>query len=920
MPIGQTIPGVIPISSVVDLKQELELVIMGAQGALAGKPVRITVYDEVLFRHGEFKKEFERVFSVFNGFTQAQFVPEDFRFPIGKMGDGENGILLSIIVPVIKEVPATAGVQKKWAFGEPTETTEVRPARIGAEIDLLLRDVNNDRQTRGTIRLPFSALKKNRPLVIVVQNQLDHAIIFSTGWRKINGGANHFTKNGNGIPPSVNMASKDAALQPLVGGTGLGPGAPAIQASPPPLVDFTGIFEAFTNRNSRPGDAMPVMTVELNQAGNTVAGWVNPIRREVPTNPRFAGNGIPASKASIPPPPDLAPLKNDGFAVLFAHLNGDKMPFKWGFTGQFDDPEAKFVDDGAGELIGIGGDDLQADFTRNGETRTLFLRRVQPTPRWSNATMAAVIEHNSGDSRRLKLLYRGTQVQPLPIRFFNLMSEDLQAGGTLPFLITRQQTTANPDRQQARQDISNYLNSFIQADEYAEAVIANFTRAASTVELEIDVPADVFPLPGKGLPAGKHTKTIYGWLRFVVDEQLSELIQADPSLSPARAFTLVDPGFLAYGICPERGFLYKFVFDPLGADVPVGKLVKAGAYGLIITIKKFLLNDDGTVGAQVLTQGWTLAGKRMDGWFGDIGFALEANMKRGSASSIVQEVEFPSFHDLTPADINSGSFYTVTTGGPSVAFGAARILRGPSSAILVMTIHKDGFDGDVKQVVRMVAGIDQGFQAPDINRQMINKKNEFKFKLATLCMGWGIFSENVPPDIDPITQGTPADKSRTGKVARTTDAYFRRGGSNLGGVSLALFEEFLAVERALFVSGGFFASAEGHCSPEGPDNVGLAKRRAENVINAIKKAFGNRTADLRTEAIGRSDELAVLSGLPRPDAVTNSQTSAKYRELEASEFKEFRLVQLLVEGTVSVELKSEKVGIAEGITLQKPGN
>jgi hypothetical protein len=147
-------------------------------------------------------------------------------------------------------------------------------------------------------------------------------------------------------------------------------------------------------------------------------------------------------------------------------------------------------------------------------------------------------------------------------------------------------------------------------------------------------------------------------------------------------------------------------------------------------------------------------------------------------------------------------------------------------------------------------------------------------------------------------------------VARVTDAYVRRGGSNLGGASLALFEEFLAVERAIFVSGGGFASAEGHCSPEGPDNVGLAERRAENVVKAIEKAFGKHLA-VTLESFGRSDQLAVLSGMLRPDALNDPAKADQYREQEASEFKEFRLVQLLVEGTVFLEIKIEKVGIAD---------
>jgi hypothetical protein len=85
-------------------------------------------------------------------------------------------------------------------------------------------------------------------------------------------------------------------------------------------------------------------------------------------------------------------------------------------------------------------------------------------------------------------------------------------------------------------------------------------------------------------------------------------------------------------------------------------------------------------------------------------------------------------------------------------------------------------------------------------------------------------------------------------------------------------EEALAVDRAMFVSGGGFATAIGHASPEGPDNQTLSEKRADSIASAVTRAFGKSLALEDIEVIGHGSELAEFEGMLKPPAPPALQT------------------------------------------------
>src|SRR5690606_32554335 len=136
--------------------------------AKAGQRVRVTVFDEDLFRTGELAKSYNRVFSVFIG-ASSSVVPQDVQGPASLIGDGSNGVLLTFECSVVGETPK-GGERKhrKWAFGPPENVKTCSPKALLVDVALGLRNEHNEVAFGPLIRLPVARVFRMRRIVVIV--------------------------------------------------------------------------------------------------------------------------------------------------------------------------------------------------------------------------------------------------------------------------------------------------------------------------------------------------------------------------------------------------------------------------------------------------------------------------------------------------------------------------------------------------------------------------------------------------------------------------------------------------------------------------------------------------------------------------------------------------------------------------------
>lgn len=908
MPVaGSTNPNKIILSTAMDNKPEVELFLMGPFPS--NKFLRITVYDQTLFLHGALKKHFQTAFSIFNASNPRQVVPEPLHDPENLVSDGSNGVLFFMEILAQEVVPEGAAPKDQhWSFGKGVGVKECRPAKTAVEIALTMRNKDNRSIVQGSIRVPFSNKGSRRQLIIVVEDPVSHEIHFSNGWenrtKDINAPGLH-TRNHQG-PLHVNTAAVDVALRYIIGGSGLSPGAPDIHRAEKPVRDMTGMYELFPNGSQRPGEDVPTLLVQLNQAGNSFAGWMAPVEDQVTTHAHL--------RLKLPPVP--APLKQGSFGVMLGFIDGGEFKFNWGLTEDSEDPAAFLMTPGAsGEIEQLGDGIFSITFGRGADSAAFFLRLAEPTPRWSNSTARAVVDHDAKGSDRIKKMFKGRQARPIPGAFFNLLAKDFVQGGRLAKLIVADRTIPNNNTlgagQATRGAISDYLERLLVRDEYEEVMAAYFIRITAAMQLKIDVPDKLTNI------SAETTKTVLEWLLDIVKDQLDILVRAPISLPSDQAFGRVDPGFKRMGLCPKGSFIYRFEFFSVGAEVGP-KSVKVGAYYFDVEIKRFSVSEN-DIERPNTDKGWTSRGKKMHGGMGDIGIGLEFDFKekvtkKGRAGAPITKVDFRSFHDLAPGDINTCSYYVISTAGPSLGFNQMKLFTGASSAVVVLSVNKKNFIGDIVNTIRMVGSVDKWMTGPDFSRlpNIVLKapkspQEEIKIKFASISMGWGWMTDDLPVPIPPPEADSPPSKKLDGRVKRSVRVFFRRNSPSLVGDSLAGLEEALAIERAVFVSGNGYVVAEGHCSPEGPDNDKLSQDRAEAAIEAVGNAFGKHLT-LDPAAFGRGDKLARRSQFFKPPFLSTAQDQNKknYPGDEGQRFADFRFIQLNVEGTLIVTIESGK--------------
>ncbi len=883
---GRTAPAKIRLATTHEVRPEMELQLDAP--AKAGARVRVHVLDEDLFRTGALAKDYDRVFSVFIGASDP-VLPGVVRDAANLVADGSNGVLLVFECAVVGNTPKGARKHQKWAFGAAESVKTCNPSDVLVDIALGMRDEHNEIAFGPTIRLPVARAFNLRRVVVVVSDSATHEILYSNTWR-----TPRFLKlNMQAAPTLVDSKAVEAAIPARVGGDGEGTGAPAPAGRVLLSTDITGMWEAFRAEGEQLGFDLPTLMVQINVAGGAIAGWWAPPPERI--------TGHAHQRLTQPAPP--APLERGQFGVLLGHFESDGFHIQWGPTDVSEDPTPERVGaiksapnakTGIGLLALEQEERLRLTLQRGATVATLHLRKAEPTPRWSNATIDQVLKRAAESSPFIRRSIRGHQQQPIPLAFWGRMLQpDLGPNGKLGQLIIAHESTPTNDsitRRALLTQISNYLEGLTQEAEHSEAVVAHFTLFASNVELTI----------------GGLTHSTYDWLHKLAADFMSN--QAEQGASAEETLSRLPNGFKEVGIVPRNLFVYKTRFFSLGAQIPLG--IKVGAYAFDAEIERKVLTNE-IEGEPKPPDRWFRTKKKMFGGFGDVGVSLGAGLKTG-ASKLLSSVSFRSFHNVEPEQFNEATFYVVSASALS-ASAALLSATGASSAVMVMTVNTlDPSSGAVTRSVRMVAGVDSFMVGPDPSKpktQLIRKNPQgFSFSIFSLTLGVGWMTEKEAASVRPPTEATPPEET-LGEANRSFVAFFRKNSATLEGRNLSALEEELAVERAIFVSGGGHASAAGHASPEGPNNQQLSQRRADNVIQVLQNSFGKQLA-VATSSLGYGHRAALNAGMIRPEAIEAGPAgNAKrelYRKQEATQFPQFRVVMLWVNGILLIEIKIGK--------------
>lgn len=359
-----------------------------------------------------------------------------------------------------------------------------------------------------------------------------HAIVFSSYWQS-GALASH---NQHAMSAAVDPKAVESGVGVKVGGSGEGSGAPRPGDLSKPTYELTGMYEAFLQEADRPGATWPVLMIQMNQAGNAIAGWMAP-----------PAAGFAHVRSEVPPVPE--PLKSGQFGTFLGYFDHDAAQLHWGLTASSEDPRADLIGADWGEpdqantapvgKIGtlVPVDELYARLVLEdaGESVTLHLRQVEPVPRWSNATRRMMIQRTASDERLAQTAVRGEQEQPLPLRVWTPVQDDMRPNGRLGSLIVQHESTTDRDaRRNLRTRISNYLSALINDDVHRSTITGYFTVLASSARFAIN-----------GIE-----KSVFDWLWKIAEDFLQDVTERNPSLRPLEVIGRLDRGFSIWGSIP----------------------------------------------------------------------------------------------------------------------------------------------------------------------------------------------------------------------------------------------------------------------------------------------------------------------------------------------------------------------------------
>src|SRR5690606_26784237 len=237
------------------------------------------------------------------------------------------------------------------------------------------------------------------------------------------------------------------------------------------------------------------LMVQLNQAGHAFAGWFC----TPPDNITF--------HAHLAIPKQTTPTALDGVAhgVLLGQF-AEQPKFSWGpVPNEFEDPSQFFMKAGhTGTIKVINPRRLEMTIRRADDEVTLFLRQMEPTPRWSEAgmqTIVARVDPTAGTgsilATKIRQGLRAKQSVPVPQMYWNKIGLDMTEEGELGRLIIEHRATSGPEQDVVRAKINNYLRGLTGVEaRYHELIRVHFVALANGTELEID----------------GEVKTVFDWL------------------------------------------------------------------------------------------------------------------------------------------------------------------------------------------------------------------------------------------------------------------------------------------------------------------------------------------------------------------------------------------------------------------------
>ena len=550
------------------------------------------------------------------------------------------------------------------------------------------------------------------------------------------------------VNPSHNRAAKpvtlNVAAQHPSGGGAIGADPAASDIKPPEAAqrklesDLTGLYEAYPydDQGKETNDFAydPPLMVHINQAGNALVGWFAP-----PATNNGANAGKPP--AAVPTAAGCfvscaAPGPNGRLCDWFLDPNGGNP------ARNTVDPDLRpattkrmtlKVEDGPKDDVAVGITmTFEGEVASGGATQsaTIRLRRTSlgtRTPYYCVRPYLIDPDHQP-DPQQVEFAREiaQNQIEVLPMTFWDRMA-GIVATKLLPAIQewsdSGGQTSA---KAKARGDASDVLVALIPEPTDAREEAARYRVVSSKVRaLLANIQVEVSSL---SIQAPKitttETKPALEWLRLMVDDKVTEMMKADPTLTAAQAFasTSLETGFKKLQLAPSGEFVYRFDFLTVGGALPAIAFV--GGYGFMLTIKKDKITKD-TNGTETrvtdTSEGWANSNHVVfEGAIAQAGAGASFDFKKlkgktKGLSDIPGELEFRTCVDIPSVNDFHGAMFSVNAvkvGSASVVFAKGSVVNSAfvqftlASGVVLDTLvdasmsYKVGFDWDkVKEAV-----------------------------------------------------------------------------------------------------------------------------------------------------------------------------------------------------------------------------
>ena len=429
------------------------------------------------------------------------------------------------------------------------------------------------------------------------------------------------------------------------------------------------------------------------------------------------------------------------------------------------------------------------------------------------------------------------------------------------------------------------------------------------------------------------TKSALEWLQLMVDDKVTEVMDADKSLTAADVwgrdddYTRIERGFKKLQIRPSGDFVYRFDFLTVGGALPAIAFI--GGYAFMLTIKKDkITRDKNGIETRVTdtSEGWANSNHVLfEGAIAQAGAGAAFDFKKlkgktKGLSDIPGELEFRTCVDIKSVNDFHGAMFSVNAvkvGSASVVFAKGSVVNSAfvqftlaSGVVLATTVdaswsYKFGFDWDkvkdevlkkrpksIKDVVQDAKDLAKDLTIPEVTI------------VSYIWSGGKILLQGAALGKSPTIADDVVSKRREVRQSRTT--LFEVDSATLDLANRGWIEAQLATDRAFFEAAGGSGTAVGYASPEATvdHNQKLTEMRAKAVALAVSDAFGS-TSVITIKAEGKGEgpatdkKIGNLIDPPDPPATPASLSKSDQLVLKWERIHEWRLwrkVELTVRG------------------------